>query len=117
MTGEAMDDDTAPPTDMVVIEWFDEPEDAHRAASALVENGVGAVLDHDSPPRTGLAVLASDSGRARQVLGLAEPKTVAAEVELRASNRSLLVPVLVCCVAMVVIPLVAFFVSFKLAGG
>jgi hypothetical protein len=111
-----MDDDTAPPADMVIIGWFDEPEDAHRAASALVENGVGAVLDQNSP-RTGLAVLTSDSGRARQVLGLAEPKTVADELELKATNRSLLVPVLICCVAMVVVPLVAFFVSFKLAGG
>jgi hypothetical protein len=116
-TGETMDDDDATTSDMVVIEWFDAPTDASRAAATLVENGVGAVLDDDSPPRTGLAVLGSDAVRARQILGLSEPDTPAHEDELKAMNRSWLVPVLIFGVALVTIPLIAFFLSFKLSGG
>ncbi len=112
-----MDDDGAAPSDMVVIEWFDAPGEASQAASMLVENGVGAVLDQDSPPRTGLAVLASDAERARQILGLEDPEPTVGEDELKSMNRSWLVPVLVFCAVMVVVPLVAFFVSFKLSGG
>lgn len=112
-----MDDDSTAASDMVVLEWFDAPGDASQAASMLVENGVGAVLDQDSPSRTGLAVLGSDAERARQILGLADPGPMVGEDELKSMNRSWLVPVLVFCAVMLVVPLVAFFVSFKLSGG
>ena len=112
-----MDDNGTTPPDLIVLEWFDALGDASQAASMLVENGVGAVLDQDSPPRTGLAVLGSDAERARQILGLADPEPTGDEDELKSMNRSWLVPVLVFCAVMVVVPLVAFFMSFKLSGG
>jgi hypothetical protein len=102
---------------LVVIEWFDDGAAAHGAAAALVEHGIGAVLDDGSPPRTGLAVLPSEAPRARELLGLAEPEAPTGEVDLRTASRSWLVPVLIFAVALVLVPLIAFFVSFKLAGG
>jgi hypothetical protein len=116
-----MDDEIT--SQMTILAWYDDTTDARSAAAGLVENGLGAVLDDSQPPRTGVAVLSSDAVRARELLGL-EPVTVvgadgeeAEEAELRTMGRSWLVPVLVFAVALVVIPLVAFFVTFKLQGG
>jgi hypothetical protein len=101
---------------LVVIEWFDDDAAAHGAAAALVEQGIGAVLDDGSPPRTGLAVLPGEAARARELLGLAAPEATG-EGDLRTASRSWLVPALIFAVALVLVPLIAFFVSFKLAGG
>jgi len=110
-----MDDE--PHSNLIVIEWFDDADTANRTAATLVEHGMGAVLEAGDPPRTGVAVLGSDAARARQVLGLVEPDDTAEEVELRTMSRSWLIPALIFAAAFVLVPLIAFFVSFKLAGG
>jgi len=112
-----MDDEAAVEPEMTVVEWFDALDDANRAAASLVEHGVGAVLEQGSPPRTGVAVLVGDASRARQVLGLeAEAETFESD-ELKEMSRTWLIPVLIFAVAIVVVPLVAFLLSFKLSGG
>jgi len=110
-----MDDE--PQSDLIVIEWFDDPDAANRSAATLVEHGVGAVLDDTHPPRTGVAVLGDDASRARELLGLVEVDDHPDEVELRTVSRSWLIPALIFAAALVLVPLIAFFVSFKLAGG
>ena len=121
--GELMDDDDgATGSDLVVIAWFDDPADANRAASLLVERGVGAVLDESAPPRVGVTVLPIDAARAREVLSLPEAETTPEDEEqdlqdLRAVGRTWLVPVLIFAVALVTIPLIAFFIAFKSSGG
>src|SRR4051812_4085954 len=113
-----MDDDDTPGSDLVVIQWLDAAADASQAAAHLVEHGVGAVIDHGAPPRAGGAVLGSEQGRARQILGLAEPTPTGDEDEdLTGYARPWLVPVIVFAVALVVVPLAAFFIAFKLSGG
>jgi hypothetical protein len=112
-----MDDDAAVEPEMTVIEWFDALDDANQAAAALVEHGVGAILETGSPPRTGLAVLADDAAWARQVLGLEAEGNASDSDELRRMSRGWLVPVLVFGLVLILLPLLAFFVSFKLSGG
>jgi hypothetical protein len=112
-----VDDNVAAEPEMTVVEWFDAVDDASRAAASLVENGVGAVLEHGSPPRTGLAVLAGDATRARQVLGLESIVDEPDDDELKRMGRGWLVPVLVFGLAMILVPLLAFFLSYKLSGG
>ena len=120
-----MDDDLTTP-EMTVLAWYDDATDARRAAAGLVENGLGAVLDESDPPRTGLAVLPPDAVRARELLGLeavtttsddGAPADDADEAELRAMSRTWLIPVLIFGVALIVVPLVAFYLPFRLQGG
>ncbi|MEI7592313.1 MAG: hypothetical protein WCK41_03750 [Actinomycetes bacterium] len=112
MEGESQDN-----LDMVVIEWFDDKADASRSATSLVERGIAAVLDETSPSRVGVSVLALDVSRACELLGLIPLDDTRDDAALKRVGRPWLVPVLVFGLAMILVPLLAFFVSFKLSGG
>jgi hypothetical protein len=103
---------------MRVVEWYPTQGAARQFAASLVEHGVGATIETGSD-RFGVAVLEADIPRARELLGLAddpgaEPET---EADLAHANRAWLIPVLVAAAVLVIVPLTAFFVSFKLSGG
>jgi hypothetical protein len=107
------------PTGMSIIERYESLEVAQAQAAYLVEHGVGATIETDGGTGAhGLAVLSADQGRARQLLGLAELDPLeATETDLIRANRPWLVPVLLIGLALFVIPVVAFFLAFKLSGG
>ncbi len=121
---------------MNVLQWYATDELARQAAATLVAHGVGADVQtepqsvdlatagldsqvtHDGA-RFGVAVLADDDRRAREILGLPSAEEVLGDRddEITRSMRSMLIPVLVAIAVLIVVPLLAFFISFKLAGG
>jgi hypothetical protein len=114
------------PETMVVLATYESADVAQARASSLVERGLGATIEPADPGSGGpngaswaLRVLPDDATRAREVLGLPEVSLDEADEdeELTQSVRSVLIPVLLGIVVLVVVPLVAFFVSFKLSGG
>jgi hypothetical protein len=106
--------------DLSLLQWYDTSEEAQRAASVLVEHGIGAVVE-PAPDiaRFGVALLPGDVARGRELLGLPEPESELVDDEnvLRRSNRGLLIPVVVAAAVLLIVPLLAFFISFKLTGG
>lgn len=122
------------PETMVVLATYESVDLAQANASSLVAHGLGATVEpSDEPPversveppdaggggQWALRVLADDAVRARELLGLPEvarDQTDEGE-ELTRSVRSVLIPVLVGLSVLIIVPLVAFFVSFKLSGG
>lgn len=88
--------------------------EAEQAVEALVVAGIGALASG-----TAVLVVPDDRRRAREVLGLPddEPGPPPEELARRAKRRQVLLVLAIFAVAMVVIPLVAGFVSYKLAGG
>jgi hypothetical protein len=107
------------PTGMTIIEQYPTAEAAQTQAAFLVERGVGATVETD--PGSGqpaLAVLDDDAERAREVLGLAlVERHDPSETELVSANRAWLIPVVLIGLALLVVPIIAFFVAFKVAGG
>jgi hypothetical protein len=106
--------------DMTIIEHYPTVQAAEGQAAYLVERGVGAAVGApDDSGSFGLSVLSDDAERAREVLGLTEvvEREEPTQIELIGSARPLLIPVLLIGLAMVVIPIVAFLVTFKLSGG
>jgi hypothetical protein len=108
--------------DLTVVGWYETAEKANWAAGVLVERGIGAMVEADpDATRFGVALLPADVDRGRQVLGLPEPQSGPVEDgdedDLRGSARSMLVPVLVAAAVLVLVPLVAFLITFKLSGG
>ncbi len=121
---------------MDVLQWYGTKREAHAAAATLIERGVGADVEiepasvdlaaegidsqvsHDGA-RFGVAVLAEDFRRAREVLGLPDAAEVLGDRddEITRSVRSMWIPVLVAIAVLIVVPLLAFFVTFKLSGG
>ena len=134
LEGEVPVDEAARPDDgtgdapepLTVIAVYRAPEAADQAAKTLVAEGIGSVVDPIADPPAdgtdrsiGVAVVAVDVDRARRVLGI-EPPDDSDEPDaeqLRREGRSMLIPVLLIGLAMVLIPLVAFFISFKASGG
>jgi|KBSMisStaDraftv2_1062788.scaffolds.fasta_scaffold486570_2 hypothetical protein len=103
---------------MTIIERYETQQAADGQASFLVERGVGAAVEPDGNGSFGLAVLDEDASRAREIIGLVEPEAnEPSEVDLIGAARPWLIPVLLIGVAMFVIPVVAFLVTFKLSGG
>lgn len=88
--------------------------EAEQAVEALVVAGIGALASG-----TAVLVVPDDRRRAREVLGLPddEPGPPPEELARLARRRQVLLVLAIFAVAMVVIPLVAGFVSYKLAGG
>ena len=112
------------PEGMRVVEWYPTQGAARQYAASLVEHGVGATIEPGSD-RFGVAVLETDIPRARQLLGLSADEGAGpqsdgeseSEADLAHANRAWLVPVLVAMAVLVIVPLAAFFLSFKLSGG
>jgi hypothetical protein len=121
---------------MNVLAWYPTEAEARSTAASLVERGIGAEVEvepqsielaeegidsqvtHDGA-RYGVAVMAIDDHRARQILGLPDAATVLGnrEDEVGHSVRSMLIPVLVAVGVLITVPLLAFFITFKLSGG
>jgi hypothetical protein len=101
--------------------WYEIEPDARAAAETLTLRGVGATWEPSGadPPGYHLVVVEGDAVRARAILGVAEPEPdAAAMVERRRRERpQWLYALLIVLGALVVIPLVAFYFSYKLAGG
>jgi hypothetical protein len=97
-----------------------EPE-VRAAVETLTMRGIGATWEPsgDGPSAYHLVVVEGAAVRARAVLGVAEPEPDAAGmVERRWRERpQWLYAVFIVLGALVVIPLVAFYLSYKLAGG
>ena len=103
---------------MTVIEQYPTAQAAQGQAAFLVERGVGATVENDESGAFQIAVLEDDAERAREVLGLVDAeRDEPTEVELIGAARPWLVPVLLVGVALCVIPILAFLVTFKLSGG
>jgi hypothetical protein len=124
------------PDGMNVLQWYATEDEARRAAALLIERGIGADVEnepaaaelavegidsavtHDGA-RFGVAVLAHDDVRAREILGLPDAATVLGDTpeELTRTVRSMLVPVLIAAAVLIVVPLLAFFITVKVSGG
>ncbi len=109
---------------MTVIERHPLEADARARAATLVTHGIGAAVDHpdDASPEGAYAVtvLPNDALRARQILGVEPPPDDEEDWdadELVRSSRPWLIPVLVLAAVFVVVPLAAFFITYKLQGG
>ncbi len=105
---------------MTIIEHYPTLQAAEGQAAYLVERGVGATVGNpDDSGSFGLSVLTDDAERAREVLGLTEAveRVDPTQVELIGAARPNLIPVLLIGVAMMVVPIVAFLVAFKLSSG
>ena len=105
---------------MTIIEHYPSMQAAEGQAAYLVERGVGATVGApDDTGSFGLAVLAEDAERAREVLGLTviEEREDPTQIELIGAARPSLIPVLLIGLAMMVVPIVAFLVAFKLSSG
>jgi len=107
---------------MTEVERHAVESDARARAASLVSQGIGAEVEHqtDAFPLGAYAVtvLPADAERARQVLGL-EPVVDddLDDAQLTRSARAWLIPVLCLAAAFVIIPIAAFYVTFKLQGG
>jgi hypothetical protein len=97
---------------------FDSADEARRAAEKLVMRGVGVVTEPRDEPDPGFAILVVPevSPQAAEILGLS-PERVATTEALPPRRPQLLMILAVFGVALVVLPLLAFFLSFKLSGG
>ena len=109
---------------MTVIERHPLEADARARAASLVTQGIGAAVDHrpDESPEGAYAVtvLPNDALRARQILGVEPPppdEDEWDEEELIHSSRPWLIPALVLAAVFVVVPLAAFYITYKLQGG
>jgi hypothetical protein len=95
--------------------------EARAAVETLLLGGVGATYRPAiiAPARFEVVVVAGTARRAREILGLPEPEPDAELVvdQLRRQRPQWLYIVGIFLVALVVIPLVAFYATFKLAGG
>jgi hypothetical protein len=129
--------DPQPTSDgMNVLQWYATEAEARQAAATLIERGVGADVEsepasselaaegidsavtHDGA-RHAVAVLAHDDRRAREILGLPDAATVLGDRddEITRTVRSMLIPVLVAAAVLIAVPLLAFFITFKVTGG
>jgi len=103
---------------MTIIEQYPTAQAAQGQAALLGERGGGATVEADDRGAYAIAVLADDAERAREVLGLVETERQdPTEGELVGAARPWLVPVLLVGMAMCLIPIAAFFITFKLSGG
>ena len=107
------------PETMAVVVNYDTEADANANAASLVEHGLGAAVEANDDGGWAVTVLPADRARAAELLGLPGPEDATADdsEELTRSVRSMLVPVLVGIAVLILVPLIAFFVSFKLSGG
>ena len=110
---------------MIVVERYASADQARRMAASLVERGVGATVEPassgegDQTEQWAVTVMPDDRARARELLGLdhGDGPDDGREEELTRSVRAMLLPVLVGIVVLITVPLIAFFVSYKLSGG
>jgi hypothetical protein len=108
--------------DLTTVATYPTEDAARDAAAALVAHGVGATVEPVSEVLQAgyhVDVLDSDSVRAHHLLGLelTAQHHEAEQEEMARSMRQWLLPVLAVAVVLVLVPVIAFLVSFKLSGG
>jgi hypothetical protein len=110
--------DSASGEALAEVARFDTSEEARRAAETLVLRGVGAVTEPRDGPEAGFALLVVPevAPQAAEILGLS-PKAVTDLESPRPPRPQLLYVLAVFGAALILLPLLAFFVSFKLSGG
>jgi hypothetical protein len=101
-----------------IVARFHDDAGAEAAAEQLVLRGVGAMVERRPDHEAELVVLvvAGEAGRARDILGLAAPDADDRLIERPAKTNAFWIAI-VFIAGMILLPLVAFYVSFKLAGG
>jgi hypothetical protein len=90
--------------------------EADQAVEALVLRGVGALIErgeHEAP--FALVVVAADANRAREILGL--PQVASTEAPRVRDRLHLVWMLVIFAAALIILPVIAFFVTFKLSGG
>ncbi|WP_208026952.1 hypothetical protein [Rhabdothermincola sediminis] len=104
------------------IARFVTEREARRAVESLVGHGIGAtweptpVPDPDTGRQTfTLLVVPGDGSRAREILGL--PPVAGEQVTGRRKLPQWAYVVGIFVAALIILPTIAFFVSYKLAGG
>lgn len=108
--------DSANGEPLAVAARYDTAEQAREAAETLILRGIGAMTEVEGGPEGSHAVMVvpAQTGKAREILGLADETEPAPEPPKR---RQLAYVLAIFGVALIVLPLLAFFVSYKLAGG
>jgi hypothetical protein len=99
-----------------VVARYQVDDEARQAVETLTLRGIGAMSERQDHPQAPFAVLVvpGETSRAREVLGLPQ----AASADPVPSRRPQLIWVLAVFVAaLIILPVIAFFVSFKLSGG
>lgn len=108
--------------DLVTVTTFATRAELSAAVESLTLAGIGAVgerADQDAAGTFRVAVLVTDAERACDVLGVEPSQDLMRRVaELGAKARPRWVWVLaIFAVAMIVLPALAFYVTYKLTGG
>jgi hypothetical protein len=108
--------DSASGEPLAVAARYDTEEDARRAVETLLLRGVGAMSEHreGGGPSHVVLVVPEETRHASEILGLPDP----GEPDVPPARRPQLVWILaVFGAALIILPLLAFLLSFKLAGG
>lgn len=101
----------------IVARYHGAPE-AETAAEQLVLRGMGAMAEHraDHEAEHVVVVVAGDAVRAREILGIAPPDEADQPITRPPKTSGFWIAA-VFLAAMILLPLIAFYVSFKLSGG
>jgi hypothetical protein len=109
--------------DYDAIATYPTEREAREAVEALTMRGIGATWQpsegeatSDRPPSFDLLVVQGDGVRACQVLGLPEPDEPDAE-EGRAAIPDWVWVAAIFLAALIILPALAFFVTYRLSGG
>lgn len=109
--------------DMREVTRFDTDADANKAVETLTLRGIGALVERSGaagePQGYSVLVVLPDIERACEALGVEAPVEATAELEATRTRRfaDWVYVLIIFAVAAAVIPLMAFFLSYKLAGG
>jgi hypothetical protein len=111
-----MSDSAIPAAPYEVAARFATEDEARDAVETLILRGLGAMAAPGRGGEPGFEVLVvpGETGHAAEILGLPVDETPAPR---RGGRRQFLSVLAIFGVAIVVLPVVAFFVSFKLSGG
>jgi hypothetical protein len=119
--GDVEPDGFAPLEGLTIVLHTETEAAAQQAATTLVERGIGAevVPGGGGETRFAVAVLLADSPRACDLLGVERQQQDDDDTDqqLTRSTRNMLIPVLIGIAAFLIVPLLAFLISFKLSGG
>jgi hypothetical protein len=99
-----------------IVARYEVDQEARQAVEALTLRGIGAMSEQQAHPQAPFVVLVvpGETNRAREILGL----PAVANSESEPSRRPQVIWIAgVFVAALIILPLIAFFVSFKLSGG
>jgi hypothetical protein len=109
---------------MEIAARYETDDGARAAVETLTLRGVGATWEERSSPdaaSTGGAfavlVVPGEAARAREILGFAPPPDDATSASGVDRRKQVFWVLVVFGLAMIIVPAIAFFVSYKLSGG